>query len=104
MFKKYLKEAQKKSDYEIYHDSYTSATQTAIDFAIRNGYLTDDEETFKKIGTGPAKPGRGKTNRIDIKLYKGEVGDLKKTKRVLHFQVYNRETNKNTYELNAYIG
>ena len=103
-FQTFVNEAMKKSDYEIYHDTYTSAVQSALDFGRRNGYEFDEEDIFSTVSTGPSKPGRGKTNRLTLKLYKGKPDDLKKTKKALHFQVYNRETNKGTFELNAYIG
>lgn len=94
---KYLTE--KKGDYEIYHDSYTSAVQAALSMALSLGFETDDDETFSLIGQGPKKPSNGKTNSLHIPLYK----DGKKQRKVLHFQVYNRGTNRNTYELNAYV-
>lgn len=94
-----LFEALKKSDYQVYHDTYTSAVEGALDFAERNGYEYDKEETATTIGTGPAKPSEGKTNKFTITLYKGE----KEQRKGLQFQVYNRGTNRNTYELNAYI-
>lgn len=94
---KYLTE--KKGDYEIYHDSYTSAVQAALALAISLGFSTNDDETFELIGQGPRKPSEGKTNSLHIPLYKGE----KKQRKTLHFQVYNRGTNRNTYELNAYV-
>jgi len=94
---KYINEA--KSDYELYHDTYTSAADEALALAKRMGYETDDSETFDIIGTGPKKPSKGKTVKLSIPLYKGG----KKQRKALHFQVYNRDTDRNTYELNAYI-
>jgi hypothetical protein len=84
------------SNYEVYHDTYTSAINTALEYAEKKGYEYDKEETFNKIGTGPKKPSEGQTNRITITLYK----DGKEQKKSLHIQVYGM--NKQ-YELNCYI-
>jgi hypothetical protein len=93
----YLNEG--KNDYTLYHDSYTSAVQAALDLAKKQGYETNDDETFQLIGSGPRKPQGGKTNSLHIPLYKNG----RPQRKMLHFQVYNRETSRNTYELNAYI-
>ena len=94
-----------KSDYEIYHSSYTSSVQEIERFVKKNGYTFGetkeeaDEQLFNVIGTGPPKPSKGKTNKIDLELWKGK----KKQKKLLHAQVYNRGTSGNTFELNMYI-
>ena len=104
-----------KSDYPVYHFTYTSAINTAKEYAEKKGYEVDDEDSFRKIGMGPRKPSAGKTNRFSIELTKGG----KPQKKLLHIQVYNMGTFKrdNTngsyikslhggqdrYELNAYI-
>jgi len=89
-----LKEA--KSDYEVYHKSYTSAIQAARAYAEKKGYEINDDDAFTKIGMGPRKPSEGKTNRFDIELSK----DGKVQRKKLQIQVYGM---KNSYELNAYI-
>lgn len=96
-FKEHLKES--RWPYVIYHNSYTSAIEEVRKYATNQGYSLDDDEMFDKIGMGPRKPGRGKTNRFTITLYKGD----RPQRKALHFQVYNRETNQNPYELNMYI-
>ena len=85
-----------KGDYETYHDSYTSAISAAKAYAEKKGYEINDEESFRKIGTGPKKPDEGKTNRFSLELFK----DGKVQKKQLHIQVYGM---KSKYELNAYI-
>ncbi len=85
--------------YELYHDTLTSAVNAAISQAESKGYSLDDDDTFTQIGAGPAKPSKGKTNRYSLKLFKGD----KQVKEHLHIQVYNRGTDRNTFELNAYI-
>ena len=52
-----------------------------------------------EIGSGPAKPKKGKTNKFNISLSKNG----KEQKKALQIQVYNRGTNENEFELNMYI-
>lgn len=93
-----------KSDYEIYHGSYSAAVQEIEKFALKNGYTldsTDDPEMqgdqmYNKVGRGPTKPTGGKTNRFSFELYKGN----KKQRKMLHAQVYGEG---NRFELNMYI-
>ena len=87
---------EKKSDYEVYHKSYTSAINAAKEYAEKQGYEINDDDSFTKIGMGPRKPSEGKTNRFSIELSK----DGKVQRKQLHIQVYGM---KNQYELNAYI-
>ena len=89
-----IKEA--KSDYEVYHKSYTSAIEAARNYAEKKGYEINNDDAFTKIGVGPRKPSSGKTNRFSIELTK----DGKPQRKMLHIQVYGM---KNSYELNAYI-
>jgi len=97
-YKEYLNEANS-GKYEIYHDSLTSAVQEMESYVVKNGYTLDDEEMAETVGFGPKKPSGGKTNRYTMSLYK----DGKKQRKAIHFQVYNRETKRNTFELNMYI-
>jgi hypothetical protein len=94
---KYLCES--KSDYVINHDSYTSAIQAMKSFVKKQGYTLDEDELTQEVGLGPGKPKPGKTNKFHLSLYKNGT----QHKKSVHFQVYNRETNSNTYELNMYI-
>ena len=89
-----LKEA--KSDYEVYHKSYTSAINAAKAYAEKKGYEINDDDSFRQIGMGPRKPSEGKTNKFSIELSK----DGKVQRKKLQIQVYGM---KNSYELNAYI-
>lgn len=94
-----------KNDYEIYHSSYTSAVQEIEKFVKNNGYTFGetqedaDNQLFDVIGSGPPKPSKGKTNKINLELWKGN----KKQRKLLHAQVYNRGTSGKTFELNMYI-
>ena len=92
---KSVTEAQAK--YDIYHNSYTSAIQSAREYAEKQGYEINNDDSFTKIGLGPRKPSEGKTNRFSIELSK----DGKVQKKMLQIQVYGM---KNKYELNCYIG
>jgi hypothetical protein len=85
-----------KSDYEVYHKSYTSAINAAKAYAEKKGYEINDEDSFRQIGMGPRKPSEGKTNKFSIELSKGGKVQRKK----LQIQVYGM---RNSYELNAYI-
>jgi len=60
----------KEGKYQVYHKTYTSAINTALEYAEKQGYEYDKEETASKIGMGPKKPSDGKTNRFSIELTK----------------------------------
>jgi hypothetical protein len=85
-----------KNEYDVYHKTYTSAINDALDYAEKKGYTYDQEEVSREIGMGPRKPDEGKTNRITISLKKND----KEQKKSLHIQVYGM---KEKYELNCYI-
>lgn len=95
--------------YEVYHDTYTSSIEAMTKFVKKKGFILDDNETFQMIGTGPSKPGAGKTNRFSLTLYKNkkdlELGKPQRKK--VHFQVYGMGSTKalsaDKYELNVYI-
>ena len=91
--KSVLKEAAK---IETYHNTYTSAINAAKEYAEKQGYEINDDDSFRKIGMGPKKPSEGKTNRFSIELSK----DGKVQRKQLHIQVYGM---KYKYELNCYI-
>lgn len=99
-----------KSPYVIYHDSYSSAIQEVEKYAFKRKFFLDDNEMFDKVGSGPAKPGAGKTNRFSLALYKNQkdLENLKPQRKYLHFQVYGRgrtdDYGASGYELNMYIG
>ena len=88
-----------KKDYEIYHKTYTSAVAEMVSFAKKNGYTIDEDDMFSKVTTGPGRPKNGKTVKHNLELIKGG----KTQKKLLHAQVYNRDTNDKTFELNMYI-
>ena len=85
------------NDLKVYHKSYTEAIQTAKEYALKRGYMVDDDDSFRKIGMGPKRPSEGKTNKVSVELTKGG----KPSNKQLHIQVYGM---KNGYELNCYIG
>jgi len=93
-FSQYLKEG---SDYPLYHSTFTAAAQAATNLAKKRGFEIDDDDWFNQVSTGPKKPGKGKTNRYNVKVTKGG----KETKKRLAFQVYGMDSGK--YELNAYV-
>ncbi len=65
-----IKQVLKEEKYPLYHSSFTSAINAALEYAKKQGYEYDDEETAQKIGMGPKKPSEGKTNRYMILLTK----------------------------------
>ena len=92
-----LKGLLKENKYQIYHNSYTSAINTALEYAESKGYEYNNDETAEKIGMGPKKPSDGKTNRISIGLTKNGKPQNKQ----LNIQVYGMGDGK--YELNTYV-
>ena len=88
--------AEGKPNYEVYHNTFSSAVQTAKAYAEAKGYTINDDEWFNRVSNGPKKPSEGVTNRYSLGLY---VGD-KEQRKMLHIQVYGMN---NKYELNAYI-
>jgi hypothetical protein len=85
-----------KFDYKVYHDTYTSAINSALEYAEARGYEYDKDETATKIGFGPARPRNGRTNRFTITLFKNG----REQRKALQIQV--TDLGKK-YELNAYI-
>ena len=88
-----IKEANK---VETYHNTYTSAINAAKEYAEKQGYVVDEDSSFRNIGMGSKKPSEGKTVRVSVELTK----DGKPSKKQLHIQVYGM---KSKYELNCYI-
>jgi uncharacterized protein YdcH (DUF465 family) len=95
--KKINNESVNEAKFEVYHNSYTSAINAAREYAEKQGYTINDDDSFTKIGMGPKKPSEGKTNKFSIELSK----DGKVQRKQLHIQVYGMRTK---YELNCYIG
>ena len=84
----------------LFHSSYTSAIDSALNFAVSEGYTTDKEETAVIIGFQSSRPKEGDTERLSVPLYKN--GKL--VRKALQIQVYNRGNNiGNNFELNKYI-
>ena len=86
----------KKSDYTIYHKTFSSAVQHAAEVVKKRGYEVDDDSWDRKVAMGPRKPGKGKTNSYTIDLMKNG----KPVRNKLQMQVYYDE---GRYELNMYI-
>jgi len=105
--KTYKELIEKKSEYILYHNTYSEAIQEVEAFAKKKGYLFDDpsvhdnkgDQLATKVGLGPIRPRAGKTNKFSFELYK----KTKLQKKQLHVQIYNRGTGSNEYELNMYI-
>ena len=83
------------SGYIVKHSSYTGAVTEMLKIATDKGYTVDEEDIFTQITTGNGKPKEGATKKHHLGLSKNG----KKSKKVLHGQVYR----DGTFELNAYI-
>lgn len=86
-----------KFSYQVMHNSYSSAVQTAEAYAQKRGYEVDEDDWWSRISTGPKKPSEGKTNRFTIGLTKnGQPNNS-----TLSLQVTGMERGR--YELNCYL-
>ena len=93
-FEQFLNE--KKSDSQVYHNTYSSAVDTALEYARSNGYEVVMDDVWNEISVGPKKPSEGKTNKATVGLTK----DGKPQRKALQIQIYGMG---NKYELNTYI-
>lgn len=101
-FSQIVSEAKRPDQKDIYYDTYSAAVQFARSETEKRGYLIDEDDWFRNVNSGPKKPSEGDTNRLQaIGLTMKETG--KPAKKALHIQVYNRGTDKGTYELNWYL-
>ena len=89
---------EKKSDYVVYHNSYSSAVQHAVAKAAERGFEVDEDDYHTKVAVGPRKPSEGNTNSFSIAVTKN--GKKVKNK-ALQMQVFGMGGGK--YELNMYI-
>jgi len=89
-----LDEAKKQ---ETYFDTYSAAVQYALDL-IPSNLTYNDDEYHNIVASGTKKPGKDKTTSFKLPLYKGD-----KHVKLLVVNVYNRGSDKNPYELNAYV-
>lgn len=94
VFESFVAEA--KNDYEVYHNSYSSAVSAALEYAKSKGYDVVEDDVWHQISMGPKKPSEGKTNKATVGLEK----DGKLQRKALHIQIYGMGAR---YELNAYI-
>lgn len=85
-----------KGKYQIYHNTYSSAINEALEYAESMGYEPDVEDVWNNISIGPKKPSDGKLNKITIGLFK----QGKPQRKALNIQVYGLG---DRYELNTYI-
>jgi hypothetical protein len=83
-------------DKDIYHETFSSAVQTARAAVEAKGYAVDENDWFNRVNTGPGRPKPGQTTRMSIGLLKNE----KPQRKALHIQVYNMGKR---YELNFYV-
>ncbi len=89
----------RKDNYELYHDSLAGAVREVEQNLAARGYEMDQNDVWGEIATGRSKPQPGDTNSYHIRLIK----DNKEQRQKVHFQVYNRGIDRNTFELNMYV-
>ena len=53
-FEQFLNE--KKSDYQVYHNTYSSAVDAALEYARSNGYEVVMDDVWNEISVGSKKP------------------------------------------------
>ena len=93
-FNEFLNES--KHDFVVYHNSYSSAVNSALDYIEKTGYTVESDDVWNKISMGPRKPQDGVTNKFSIGLRK----EGREVKKMAHIQIYGMG---NKYELNMYI-
>ena len=91
----YFPEAKSSTGYELFHNTLGGAIETAVSHAkSKFGISISDEERMDKVGMGPRKPSKGKTNSYRL------MGTDKSGKsKGVQVQVYNMG---NKFELNMY--
>ncbi len=102
---RYMKESRKNSNrveeanlnYEVYHNTFSSAVSEVIDFAKRNNLYFDSNDIFNEITTGTGRPKNGETRRYSMVLYNRDGTPAGKG---ISFQI--ADLGKR-YELNAYF-
>ena len=94
IFEEFINE---KSDYQVYHNMYSSTIDAIETYANSLGYDLDQEEYNSAYIDAFFKPNEGETKKDTLSLYK----DNKKQKKYLHIQIYGRPNKK--YEINMYI-
>lgn len=94
LFEQYINED--KHDFVVYHNSYSSAVSSALDYVEKTGYEVESDDVWKEISMGPKRPKEGETNKFSIGLTKNG----KAVKKMAHIQIYGM---RNKYELNIYI-
>lgn len=85
---------------DTYFDTYTDAVNFAISSITKKGFDEPDPEMLADlIGLKSKRPKSGETTRLSMPLFK--LG--KEQRKNMHIQVYNRETEIKTFELNFYV-
>lgn len=86
-----------KSEFQVYHNQYSTVIDEVEKYANLMGYELDKEEYGNAYVDAFFKPKEGATKKDTLILYKNG----KEQKKALHVQIYGRGNGK--YELNMYI-
>ena len=86
---------------DTYFNSFTDASQAARAYALKKGYIVDEDDWQTQVALGGrynrARPGVGKTHSFSVGLLKNG----KPQRKGLNFSVYGMESGK--FELVVYI-
>ena len=85
-----------KSDFQVYHNQYSSAIDEVEKYANKMGYDLDTEEYGNAYVDGFFKPNDGQTKKDTLTLYKNG----KEQKKAIHVQIYGMG---DKFEINMYI-
>jgi len=89
------------ADVETYHKSFTHAAEAARAYALKKGYLVDEDDWQSQVAFGGrysrSRPGVGKTHSFTV----GLLRNGKPQRKALHFSVYGMESGN--FELTAYV-
>ena len=99
--KSYDKHLAEAKDVETYHKSFTHAAEAARAYALKKGYLVDEDDWQSQVAFGGrysrSRPGVGKTHSFSVGLLKNG----KPQRKALNFSVYGMDSGN--FELTAYI-
>ena len=94
----YLNEGRRQgSEYELYHDTYSNAINTAFEYHESSGLTVSEDDRWDYIAVGSKRPKPGDTTRLQV-----PATDQNGKRYKIFIQVYNRDQDRNTYELNTY--
>ena len=92
-----MKEADRSGNYELYHNTYTSAINTALEYHAANGLEVSEDDRWHHVAVNSKRPKDGETTRLQL-----PATDRNGKQHMIQIQVYNRGTDRMPFELNTY--